>query len=510
VSSLATLSRNISWNYIDAAVALIVYLVLTPVIVNYLGVTGFGIWVLINAILYYLQFLDLGFYGALVKYIAEFGERGDWPRVNGLIQTTISVLILAGVVALSLSAVVAVWIVPSFFNVPPDRVAEFQLAVLLIGFQLLVGFPGSVLSAIYHGCQRFDVLSGFSVLSRVVIAIGTLSVLHLGYGVVGLVAVQILWRLVHAGIFVMLLPRLVPEARLGLGPVWGEHYRQIRAYSGWSSLNELIDEGGSQLETLLIPLLLSVSLVTPYTLVCAVAAGIFLAIEPITETFLPMSSVYDARDDKPQLRSLLLRGSKLVMAISLPLAVAVTAYGEPFIHLWIGEETVEIPSGVMPLVVASFTTTAFVMTGAIILLAMARVRELFWMSVSEMILVLVLVLNLVPRTGLPGLAGSLFIANFAMTFLVTVPFVCKQLNQSMVAYVWISLLRPLLAAVPAFVAVLLLDRVLDSVSILALIIKSAVVGLSFLAVFWGVSVSSEERELVLSSARELWRRWRPA
>src|SRR3970040_70655 len=97
---LNVLTRNISWNYLEAGVGLGVYFFLTPIVVDALGAVGFGMWVLLNAILFYLKFLDLGFYNALVKYVAECSERRDWPTVNGLIATTMGVLLIAGVVAL--------------------------------------------------------------------------------------------------------------------------------------------------------------------------------------------------------------------------------------------------------------------------------------------------------------------------------------------------------------------------------------------------------------------------
>ncbi|MGF1615995.1 MAG: oligosaccharide flippase family protein [Gammaproteobacteria bacterium] len=506
MSTLSAVARNISWNYLDAAVNLLVYLLLTPVVVAQLGATGFGMWVLINAILYYLRFLDLGFNTALVKYIAELTERGAWRRVNSLIGATISMLLLAGVMAQVLSVLVALWIVPHFFNLSPQHVWEFQVAVVLLGAQLLLGFPLSVFDAIYEGRQRFDVLSGVGAVCRVISAVAILACLSHGYGVIALVLVQIFATLLQAAIFFSLLHRLVPQVRLRLRPMVGWRYRQLRAYSGWSALNELITEGSSELEKLLIPFLLSVSLVTPYTLVCAVAAVIFLAIEPITDTFFPLSSAYDAKNDKQRLRHLLRRGSQLVMAISLPLAVVVIAYGEAFIGIWIGEEHVVVPDGVLPLVVVSFTITAFVITSGTILLALAKVRQVFWMTASELVLVLVLVLLLTPGGGLAGFAGALLIANGVLAFLWTIPYICWLLEESLFGYLWRSLLRPLLAAVPALLAAAVLDRLLGSDSLLPLVVKSAGVGGTFVMVFWVVSLSPAERRLVADRGQQLWLR----
>ena len=195
-------------------------------------------------------------------------------------------------------------------------------------------------------------------------------------------------------------------------------------------------------------MILSVSLLTPYTLVCTVAAVIFLAIEPLTDAFFPLSSAYDAVGDQSRLKHLLMRGTKIVMAISLPLAVAVAAYGEDFIVGWIGDARVTAPAGVMPLIVASFTVTAFVLTASTILLALARVKEVFFMGIAELALAVGFVLTAVPRLGLAGLAGSLLVANALVTFVWIVPYTCRLLGQSPTDFLSQALIRPLLPVVP--------------------------------------------------------------
>jgi O-antigen/teichoic acid export membrane protein len=375
--------------------------------------------------------------------------------------------------------------------------------------QLLLGFPLSVLSTLYEGCQRFDVLSAVGLICRVISAVAIIYCLRRGYGVVGLVVVQILATLFRAMAFLLLLPRIAPDVRFRVRAMRGRLYRTVRAYSGWSSLNELITESSSEMEKLIIPLLLSVALVTPYTLICTIAAVIFMAVEPITTTFFPLSSAYHAKDDKPRLRDLLMHGTKLVMAISLPLAIGVACYGEALIHIWIGEEHVDIPRGVLPLVVASFATTAFVMTSGIILLALARVREVFWMTISELVAALALVLVLTPLYELAGLAAAVLVANVIFTFLWTVPYVCKLLEQSYAEYLWSSLLRPLFAVVPALLVAYELEEWFGSTeSLLYLVLKGGVVGLVFLAVFWVVSLRTQERGLAVGAVMELWQHLR--
>jgi O-antigen/teichoic acid export membrane protein len=503
MSKLRSLTRNVSWNYLQAGVSALVYFLITPVVVGRLGEVGFGIWILLRAMLFYLHFLDFGFHNALVKYVAEYGERRDWRAVNGLIATTTSVLSLAGVAALVASGVIAWLVIPHAFHVPVARIPELQLATVLLGFDLLLAFPASVCGAVLEGRQRFDVLSGVTIIATVVCAGATVLVLELGYGVLGLVAVEIGSTLLSTALSLTLLRRLEPDVRLGLGPIGGTHLRRISGYSTWTSLNEILAEGGAEVEKLLIPLILSISLLTPYTLICTVAAVIFLAIEPLTDAFFPLSSAYDAVGDQPRLRHLLLRGTKIVMAISLPLAVAIAAYGGEFIIGWIGEDRVSVPPGVLPFVVASFTVTAFILTATTILLALARVKEVFFMGIAELALAVVFVLATVSRFGLSGLAGSLLAANVLVTFAWIVPYTCRLLCQDAAEFLGRALIRPLIAVLPMVASIFWLNAQAPGSSLPWLVLKSGVAGCVYLAAFYALSLTADERRLCHSSVRTI-------
>lgn len=497
MSTLSVLTRNISWNYVQASVNLVVHFVLTPIVVARLGAVGYGIWVLLNAILFYLKFLDLGFYNSLVKYVAEFAERKEWSTVNGLTATTIAALAVAGIVAFAGSCVVAWWFVPHMINAPSANIEELQTATLLIGANLVVAFPGSALSAVLEGRQRFDILSTVAIPITIASAIATVVVLSFGYGVIALVLVTIGSTVFSAAGNWAFLRRLYPEIRLDFAAVASgmrfSHIHQIRGYSTWTSLNEILAEGGAELEKLLIPVLLTVSLLTPYTLIVTVAAAIFLVIEPITDALFPLTSAVDAIADRVRLRKVLVRGTKLVVGVSLPLAIAIFFFGRDFILIWIGADNVDVPAGVLPLVVLSFSITAFILPGTTILLAMSRVKEVFWMGVAELVLATSLVILTVPSMGLKGLAGSLLASNVAITFGWIVPYLCRSLEQSIRGFLGATILRPALAAVPMGLLMLYLDRFHLGESLWRMALGCALAGTVYALAFYVMSLTAQER-----------------
>jgi hypothetical protein len=112
-----------------------------------------------------------------------------------------------------------------------------------------------------------------------------------------------------------------------------------------------------------------------------------------------------------------------------------------------------------------------------------------------------LVLLLVPRFELVGLAGSLLAANLLVTFCWIVPYVSRLLDQSASEFVFHSLLRPLVAVAPMVTFILWLEPRLPGSALWELALKAGLAGCVYLVAFCLVSLTAEERALCSASLR---------
>ena len=504
MSRAGSFIRNISWNYVSALAEVLVFFIITPVVVKHFGTTVYGVWILLHVIIFYLHFFDLGLYTALVKFVARFREVGDFTAINDVVGSTLTMMAVAGVAAFAASIALAWFFVPYYFDVSDELADTLTLAVMLFGANLLVFFPGSVFRAIFEGYQRYDVLGAISTLMTVLTAVASYIVIVVyDCGILLLASVEIASAIIGVALYVFFVGKLFPEVKPSFSGVGGENWKRLRNYSWWVAFNEMLAEGASRIDRLLIPVFISISMVTPYSLVCSVAGAIFLMIGPITEVFFSLSSAIDARDDTAQLRTLLLKGSKLVMSFSLPVSVVAMAYGEEFLNWWVGAEYVTLDGPVLELIVASFVVTAFVITSSNILMALSRLKGLFVISLVELLIAVILAVLTLPEYGLAGLAASFLVANSLVTFLLIVPYVCKALNQNIVEYLLDSLFRPFLPVLPSLAVIYLLDQMLVSGGIVELVIKAAIVGCVYLLGFYVLSLSKGEKQEYGGHIREL-------
>ena len=81
------MARNVSTRYLAIAVDGVIGLVMMPFNVAHLGPSAYGLWALTTSITFYFSVLDLGYGGALVKFIAQYRALRDQRALNEVLST---------------------------------------------------------------------------------------------------------------------------------------------------------------------------------------------------------------------------------------------------------------------------------------------------------------------------------------------------------------------------------------------------------------------------------------
>src|SRR5205823_7650085 len=98
-SQLATVARNVSTRYLAIIMDALIGLMLLPFNVRHLGPTAYGLWMLTASMTTYFSVLDLGFGGAIVKFVAHYRAKRDGRGLNEISSTLFVIFAITGVVA---------------------------------------------------------------------------------------------------------------------------------------------------------------------------------------------------------------------------------------------------------------------------------------------------------------------------------------------------------------------------------------------------------------------------
>ena len=123
---------NVGGRYVTLALELLLGLVMLPFNARHLGASDYGLWMLAASIVAYFPIIDLGYGGALERFVAHYRARREAQAINEIASTLVFVFAGMGLVALAVIAGIA-WNLGSLFDLDPQRACTGGLLMLLRG-----------------------------------------------------------------------------------------------------------------------------------------------------------------------------------------------------------------------------------------------------------------------------------------------------------------------------------------------------------------------------------------
>ena len=210
----AKIFRNVLFGGLRFLLILPVPLILTPLILNKIGVKGYGTWAVFLAIANMTSLADLGLMGTVHKYVAEYHAHQDFHALDRLLNTGLALFSLLSFVLISVLGGVSSFLVPLIFRGSP--VAVFELVTLFRYFLIVIAANILILlfSSVSSGLQRLDLTNmagAFNILFSSIM--GGVLLLH-GWGLRGLLLGQICSAVLTVLIYLVMIRRLLPQNSL--------------------------------------------------------------------------------------------------------------------------------------------------------------------------------------------------------------------------------------------------------------------------------------------------------
>lgn len=496
--------NNVATGYTDIAVGGVIYVLLTPVLVQALGVEAYALWVLSHTVTFYLGLMDLGLGPAHVRFHALYAARGRQRRLRALLATVVVALTLSGVLAATAAGLLAVSPVATWLDLSGELAAAAPLVLLLVAVNVLISLPGSALENVYEGEQRFDLRNVRSIVLRLLAASAQLALLLNGFGIVALVAVELGIAMLRVAIDLCLVRRVAPQL---LAPPFRADrrlWRRIRPFALWAFVDDLLVEGSANLDRLLLVVLLPVALLTPYVLCVAVATLLLLVVRPVAETLFPMASGFHARGRTEDLTRVLVTGTRSVMLLTVPLAMVLILFGEGLLLFWVPTVEGLLPPGLLALVVGTFLVAAVCWPATLVLMALGRVRLVVAITLTEVALIVFLALLLVPSLGLNGFALATLASNLLVGVGLLAPAVCRVTGVQLPWLVRVTAGRVLLPVFAALLVAVPFTLWREAHDLLVFTVATLAVGAVYLPLCYLAGIDRWDRMQVHSAIRRLY------
>ena len=220
------LSLNVAASAVTAASLLLTALISVPLMLDEIGLAGYGVWTLAQTIILWTAIAEAGFGPAVQRFVAVGHGAGEGGGVRRLLWSTLLAYAVAGAVIAG-ACVLAAPALVSLFGLPEtlqdDSVEMFRIVGGVIFAALLVAALGNV----QQGLERFGAIAVSAAAGSVAFLVAVVAVLAAGWGLPGIALAAGLQQVV------MFVVRAI-DLRSLFGPVALVRGHEARAVGGFS------------------------------------------------------------------------------------------------------------------------------------------------------------------------------------------------------------------------------------------------------------------------------------
>lgn len=502
------IARNVSTRYLAIFLDGVIGLVLLPFNVAHLGPSAYGLWALTTSVTWFFGVLDLGYGGALVRFVAQYRAFRDRTALNEVVSTIAVVFAGLGAVCFTITALLA-WRIEALFNIEPEQTRTAQAVLLMVGAYLSVRFPLGVYGSVVYGFQRYYRNNVASIGTSLVVAAVNVWVLGAGHGLVALVAAITAVRVLSLALFVWNAYRTFPGLHVRPSLFRKARLQEATGFSVYMLVLDLSAKVNYSADTIVIGAMLDTTAVAVWTVGQRLSVLAQQLTNQLNDALFPSVVDSNAAQRRDRLQLILLQGTKLSLAVAAPLSLGLIVVAEPLIYSWVGPR---FAGAVLPtrILLAVVLIRICVASSNMILKGTDGYKLLTYTNATAAVANVLVSVALVHPLGLVGVALGTLIPISVASLFVLYPAACRRID--------LPLARPVVEAIwpamwPAGImaAVLWLSRGWLPQNLLGVALQLAGGGLVYLVLFAGLAIGSEERRLYYTKLRSLvTRSWQPS
>jgi O-antigen/teichoic acid export membrane protein len=496
-----TVAVNVTGRYVTLAVELLLGLVMLPFNTRYLGASDYGLWILAASIVAYFPVLDLGYTGAMERFVAHYRARRDPAAINEIASTLVFIFAAIGLVAFAAATGLASQL-GALFNLTPQQAYTGGVVLVLVAVQFSVGLPFAVFGAVVNGFQRTILNSAVGTAVALAVAVVNVAVLLAGGGLIELVGAMTAVRLLGYVVYRLNAYRVFPVLRIRLSLFRKARLREVTGFSVYMLIQDLANRINYMTDPVIIAAVMTTGAVAVWTIAQRLADIVLRLTNQLNETLFPVVVDCDSAQRDDRLRELLVQGTRLSLATALPMVGTLAILAEPVVIGWTGPafRTAAPVLQILAMVVLIRVATS---TAATVLRGAGHHQLLATSNFAAAIANIVLSIVLIRTHGLPGMAVATLIPVSVRAAAVLVPVACARVKISLghfaIQALWPAL-WPAMLLLGGFAAVV---RESPATSLAHAAAYGAAVALLYSVLFLTIAISREDRTLYMGKLRSI-------
>jgi len=336
---MSRIVRNSVLNGLALGITSVLSIVLVPILIGQYGLDAYGLVALIRLLtpLGALGVVLLGLPQMATRAAGMHAARGELTQLQRSQSTLLAAATVLGIGVAAIFLVAGPERLAEWLNVKDTDKAAFSTGFTATALLLPLLMPAAVVAASLSGLGRFRVLRATEVVIYLLYFSAAAAAANLALPVVNVLIALLVADALRA---VALLVYAQRTSLIRLGQAFAPDLGWLAAHKddfAVISSSSLLGYTRKHLAAASIVLLFGPSALGLYDAVERVPRALKTLLGLVNTAVLPHTMRLDASADDTLLRSLLVRGTRLTLLCTLPVAFAVMMYGALLISVWLGE-----------------------------------------------------------------------------------------------------------------------------------------------------------------------------
>lgn len=331
-------------SYMTQIFGILSSVIYTPIMLNLLGQSEYGLYSLVSSTVSYLTLLSFGFSGCYLYFYNKFSAKNDKDEIAKFNGIFLIIFLIISLICIIIGCIMVANIEVFFgngLNINEYRVAKILMLIMI--FNMAFSFPNNVFTSAVDAQEKFIFTNSITLATNIITIIINLFVLFMGYGSIGLVCVSLVFTVIKLVIYVYYC---VVQLRMKFCFTKFPRtlVKSMFSFTFFIFLNQLINQLNGQLDKVLLGRFCGASVVAIYTIGSTINCYYQQLATSITSVFGPQINQIEANSinidneelGNKKMTDIFIKVSRLQFFILMLVLSGFIFLGKKFIELWIG------------------------------------------------------------------------------------------------------------------------------------------------------------------------------
>ena len=323
--------------YLTNACNIIISMLITPIILKFVGAQEYGLYSLIYSMMAYFSVLDFGFGNAMIRYISKYkAENKDDKNINSMF---LIIYFLIGLIAIIIGTIVY-FNLNSIFgkSLTTQELEKINIMMIIFLINVALSFPLSVFDSYVMANEKFIFLKVINLLKIILYPIVILPLLIFGFKSITMVIVFTSLNLLsHICYAIYSLIKLKMKITLNIKKINFSIFKEIIGYSFFIFLTLIVDTVFNNTDQVILGVVSGTTAVSIYSVANQIKNANNNFSTAISGLFLPNITKLFAKNETKKISDTFIKISRIQLYIMLLILSGFFVFGKNFINLWVGK-----------------------------------------------------------------------------------------------------------------------------------------------------------------------------